>query len=65
MGEGKMPWTKKQVRYLLSGSSPLSDSEKANMKKELHENPEMGHKPKGSRKEAVINALGKTLRKKT
>jgi len=35
------------------------------MKKELHENPEMGHKPKGSRKEAVINALGKTLRKKT
>ena len=59
-----MPWTKKQVRYLLSKSSPLTDSEKANMKQELHENPEMGHKPKGSRKEDVINVLGKSLRKK-
>jgi len=55
-GEGKMPWTKSQVRYLLSKSSPLSDSEKTNMKHELHENPEMGHKPKGSRKETGLQA---------
>lgn len=41
-----MPWTEKQVRYLLSDASPLSDEEKEKMKRELHDNPELGHKKK-------------------
>lgn len=60
-----MPYTAKQVRYLLSKVSPLSSSEKESIKQELHENPEMGHARKGSRREDVINVLGKSLRKKT
>jgi len=43
-----MPWTRKQVRYLLSSGSPLSESKKESMKGELHSNPEMGHAHKGS-----------------
>jgi hypothetical protein len=39
-----MPWTRKQVRYLLSKVSPLTESQKKKMKEELHENPSMGHK---------------------
>ena len=41
-----MPWTEKQVRYLLSNGSPLSKEEKDKMKRELHNNPKMGHKKK-------------------
>lgn len=41
-----MPWTEQQVRYLLSSASPLTDAQKEKMKKELHENPAMGHKKK-------------------
>lgn len=45
-----MPWTRKQVRYLLSDKvSPLSGAEKAKMKSELHANPSIGHKKKGSK----------------
>jgi hypothetical protein len=44
-----MPWTRKQVRYLLSGGSPLTGSQKDKMKGELHANPAMGHKKKGLR----------------
>jgi hypothetical protein len=43
-----MPWTEKQVRYLLSSGSPLSRDQKFNMKGELHANPSMGHKKKKS-----------------
>jgi hypothetical protein len=41
-----MPWTRRQVRYLLSKGSPLTGSEKEKMKGELHENPGMGHMAK-------------------
>lgn len=41
-----MPWTRKQVRYLLSGGSPLTGKQKAKMKDELHANPAMGHMEK-------------------
>ena len=41
-----MPWTRKQVRYLLSSGSPLSGSQTDKMKAELHANPELGHKRK-------------------
>lgn len=41
-----MPWTRKQVKYLLSSGSPLSESQKTKMKKELHANPQIGHKKK-------------------
>lgn len=43
-----MPWTRKQVRLLLSKGSPLEPEEKAKMHGELHANPEMGHLRKGS-----------------
>lgn len=43
-----MPWTRKQVRYLLSKGSPLTDQQQTKMKGELHANPAMGHMKKGS-----------------
>jgi hypothetical protein len=43
-----MPWTRKQVKYLLSSGSPLKPSQKTKMKGELHDNPAMGHKRKGA-----------------
>ena len=42
-----MPWTRQQVKYLLSSGSPLKGSQKEKMKHELHENPSMGHMQKG------------------
>ena len=42
-----MPWTERQVRYLLSDASPLTAEQKAKMRAELHANPEMGRKQKG------------------
>ena len=41
-----MPWTQKQVRYLLSSGSPLSGQQKTKMKAELHADPAMGHAKK-------------------
>lgn len=43
-----MPWTRRQVKYLLSSGSPLSGQQKDKMKTELHDNPAMGHAKKGS-----------------
>ena len=43
-----MPWTAKQIRYLLSSASPLTAAQKAKDKAELHANPAMGHARKGS-----------------
>ena len=43
-----MLWRPKQVKYLLSKRSPLSSKQEAKMKRELHANPKMGHKRKGS-----------------
>jgi hypothetical protein len=42
-----MPWTRQQVKYLLSSSSPLSGAQQSKMKAELHADPAMGHKQKG------------------
>lgn len=44
-----MPWTRKQVKLLLSSGSPLSSQQKGKMKQELHQDPSMGHKKKGSK----------------
>jgi hypothetical protein len=44
-----MPWTRKQVKKLLSDGSPLSDKQKTKMVGELHEDPSLGHKRKGSK----------------
>ena len=44
-----MPWTRKQVKYLLSKDSPLSSEQQEKMKSELHSDPQMGHAKKGSR----------------
>jgi len=43
-----MPWTRKQVKFLLSKVSPLTSGQKEKMKGELHANPRMGHAKKGS-----------------
>lgn len=43
-----MPWTRRQVRYLESSGSPLTSAQKDKMNSELHANPSMGHKRKGS-----------------
>jgi len=45
-----MPWTRQQVKYLLSGGSPLSKKKKEKMKKELHKNPSLGRHKKGYKK---------------
>ena len=44
-----MPWTRRQVKYLLSSGSPLSTGQKAKMVSELHQQPSLGHKKKGSK----------------
>lgn len=43
-----MPWTRKQVRYLESSVSPLTQAQKDKMNAELHADPSLGHKQKGS-----------------
>jgi hypothetical protein len=44
-----MPWTRRQVRYLLSKGTPLTSAQKQKMLGELHDNPSMGHARKGSK----------------
>lgn len=36
-----MPWTEKQVRYLLSKKSPLTLKEQEKVKRELHRDPSL------------------------
>ena len=43
-----MPWTRRQVKLLLSKGSPLSPDEQRKMKEELHRDPSLGHARKGS-----------------
>lgn len=43
-----MPWTRRQVRYLESSGSPLTPAQKDKMSAELHSDPSLGHKKKGS-----------------
>ena len=43
-----MPWTRRQVKYLLSKGSPLSAEQREKMLGELHAQPSLGHKRKGS-----------------
>jgi len=57
-----MPWTRRQVKYLLSNGSPLSGTQKTKMKGELHADPAMGHVKKGSR--ALSEAAASRIRKK-
>jgi hypothetical protein len=42
------PWTRKQVKLLLSKYSPLTSEQQSKMKTELHQNPALGHAKKGS-----------------
>jgi hypothetical protein len=57
-----MPWTRRQVKYLLSNGSPLSSGQKQKMVGELHANPAMGHMKKGSK--ALSSAAASRVRKK-
>ncbi len=41
-----MPWTRQQVKYLLSNGSPLTAKQRENMLNELKANPALGHKQK-------------------
>lgn len=43
-----MPWTPRQVRYLESNGTPLTAAQKDKMNSELHADPSLGHKKKGS-----------------
>jgi hypothetical protein len=43
-----MPWTRRQVRYLLSSGSPLAPAQREKMLGELHASPKLGHAKKGS-----------------
>lgn len=43
-----MPWTRREVKFLLSKVSPLKPEQKTKMIGELHANPAMGHAKKGS-----------------
>lgn len=43
-----MPYTRRQVRYLESSASPLTQAQKDKMNAELHEDPSLGHHTKGS-----------------
>lgn len=44
-----MPWTRKQVKKLLSSGSPLTQEQQDKMKAELKANPALGHARKGSK----------------
>lgn len=44
-----MPWTRKQVKLLLSKVSPLTPKQQQKMKVELHSDPSLGHEKKGSK----------------
>ncbi len=52
-----MPWTRKQVKLMLSDASPLSGAQQNKMKAELHTDPSMGHAKKGS---AALQRVKKT-----
>jgi len=59
-----MPWTRQQVKFLLSKGSPLDPEEKTKMQTELHADPAMGHMKKGYKKglaagQARRNSSGK------
>jgi hypothetical protein len=43
-----MPWTRQQVKFLLSGATPLTDAQRNKMLRELKANPKLGHARKGS-----------------
>lgn len=49
VSEAVMPYTRRQVKYLLSEASPLSEQKKASIKAELHKNPKLGHARKGGK----------------
>lgn len=42
------PWTRRQVRYLESSGSPLTQAQKDKMNAELRADPSLGHHTKGS-----------------
>ena len=54
-----MPWTRRQVRYLESSGSPLTSAQKDKMNSELHSDPSLGHKKKGSAAMAKMGNMGK------
>lgn len=43
-----MPYTQREVRFLLSNASPFSKQKKNEVKAELHEDPALGHQRRGS-----------------
>ena len=44
-----MPYSPKEVRYLLSKASPLTPAQRQKMLAELHANPSLGKQKKGSK----------------
>ena len=52
-----MPWTRQQVKYLLSKGSPLTSGQRSKMVGELHSDPALGHKRKGYSKTTTLRSL--------
>ncbi len=52
-----MPWTRRQVKYLLSNGSPLTSEQRKKMLAELHSSPAMGHMRKGADKLRPLSSL--------
>jgi hypothetical protein len=49
-----MPWTRRQVKYLLSKGSPLNGKQRDKMLGELHANPALGHGEKGKLRDLSV-----------
>lgn len=52
-----MPWTRREVRFLLSSGSPLTSGQRSKMVGELHENPALGHERKGFHKPTTLRSM--------
>jgi hypothetical protein len=59
-----VPYTPKQVRFLLSSGSPLSAVQKESMKTELHSMPYLAHARKGSREMKGSGRFAAAMRKR-
>jgi hypothetical protein len=55
-----MPWTRQQVKFLLSKGSPLTGDQKAKMESELHADPSLGH----AKKKAALKKAAAIIRRK-
>lgn len=58
-----MPYTQREVRFLLSSGSPFSEKKKNEVKAELHANPALGHGRRGSEAMKRGSRMAESFRK--